>query len=387
MGKMADILAAKGMKIPEKKEGLSEAEKVAAQKLIDDKKLIDTNISEAEKAAAQKVIDDQKLIDDNKKKETDDQFDWTKVPEKVLFDYLTEKAERDIKGFDDLHVTEVEKLVEKLVEVELNSEVGAFKKFNDETKRGMKDFMKTQKDWSKEEDKDYVLREYLADTNPDLSKDSLDFMMEDDFSIPEKLDAENDNYTADDLRKNDRAIKRATLDRQLAIGEAIRHFEASKAKYLILKDDGSGAAAKAEAAQLVWTQDVNSTMESQTGLEHGEFKYEFKDVDTFKESASSLDGLLGRYKGADGKLDVAKLLKVIRSGEQVDGILTDHASHIEAAVRTELLGEKANLGDKKFDPNKKIINQDPDKVALAKEAHLLTLKGMGGKTMKSNRRQ
>lgn len=321
-----------------------------------------------------KVVDDpNKVVDDpNKKKEpTTYNVEWDKVEDEQIFVHLTGKVGREVKSWEDLQqqTIEIEKEVEKIVQAELPPEIEAALKYTTDTGRGLSDFMKTQKDWTQEQD-EIVLREYLASQNPELSREHIDILME-DYNIPEKLSGED--YTPEEIAAREKQIKLAEISRLQDISRARKHFEDSKQQYLTpLEQRKAELEQQAAQGKEVWTQRTQEAMETVTGFELGEFKYSFKDKESFTKSASSVEDLLGRYKNEQGELDHGKLLKTLIAGEQLESILGDYKAHVEAETIKSQLEQKSNPTLTK-DPNQKLDFKE-DGATKAKD-HLLSVIG------------
>jgi hypothetical protein len=95
--------------------------------------------------------------------------------------------------------------IEKLVE------------FMNETGGSVEDYVKLNTDYSSLDDGN-LLREYYQKTKPHLDQDEISFLIEDNFSIDEDVDAERD-------------VKRKKLAYKEAVAEAKQHLEGLKGKY------------------------------------------------------------------------------------------------------------------------------------------------------------
>lgn len=298
---------------------------------------------------------------------TDYTVEWDKVQDDQVFSRLTEKVGREIKSWEDLQPQVTEREVEKIVQPELPPEIEAIFNFHKETGRGVSDFVKAQKDWSQEND-DSVLREYLTMENPELTRDHINLLME-GYKSPSKL--EGDDYTPEEIAENTRRIKLAEIAKIKDVAKARKYFEDSKQKYLTPLEQNKQELAQREVqGKEAWVQKTQEAMQSISGVSVDDFSYSFKDKDSFTESASNIESLLGRYKDGEGKLDHTKLYKTLMAGEQLEGILKDYGAHIEAKTIKGQLERKVNPTLDTDDKSKR--DQPEDKAAAAKE-HLLNV--------------
>ena len=81
----------------------------------------------------------------------------------------------------------------------------------------VEDYTKLNKDINSFSD-DALLREYYQDTQPDLTGDEIDFLINDEFGIDEDVDEESD-------------VKRKTISHKKALRQAKTHLESKKNKY------------------------------------------------------------------------------------------------------------------------------------------------------------
>ncbi len=273
-------------------------------------------------------------------KGTGNTFDWSKVEETAIFSHLTDKAGREIKGWDDLAERKVE--IEKRVEIELPPELEGVRKFMNETGRGLNDFIGANKDWSQVSE-DVVLREKLKVDNPHLDSEDIDFLFNKHYKLPTKLEGEE--YGETELQENSDSIRLANINRKQKAAEGRTYFDEQKSKYHTpLEDKKEALRLQQEQGKEVWTDRSKSAIEGLQKIEQDGFEYSYKDKDKFGESASSLEGLIGRYRNEQGELDHGKLFKTLMDGEQLGSILASHKTHIESATKQELLREKMNPG-------------------------------------------
>lgn len=275
-------------------------------------------------------------------------FDFGSIEEKELFNYLTDKAGREIKSFEDFNPKTIEKEVEKIITPELDPEVESFNKFKKDTGRGIEDFYKTQQDWSSENE-DTILREYLRNEYPELNDSQLSILIEDEYEIPAQLDSEE--HEADELARNRKEIERAKIKKTLGVSKAKKFLEEQKQTYLSpIEAKQKAMEEQIQQGREVWSQRSKEAMSNVKNLEFDDFSYSYKDVDNFAESASSYEGLLNRYKNEQGELDQRKLYTTLLKGEQAESILKDYKNHVEVSVKQAQLGKKANASHLETQP-------------------------------------
>jgi len=129
----------------------------------------------SDEPAADVVIDKDKPVIETPLSELNDEDVLSHIRKK------TGKADWDYSQLDAKPV-EVEKIVE--VKQELSPEMSAYEKFKAETGRGLGDFMKVNKDFSKESD-DAILAEYTSLQNPDFDAKDVDFDLRQQFGYNE----------------------------------------------------------------------------------------------------------------------------------------------------------------------------------------------------------
>ena len=136
----------------------------------------------------------------------------TEEKEEVILQDVTDEEPKPAKG-------EVEETVvkEKTPGMELPENIEKLVEFMNETGGSVEDYVKLNTDYSSLED-DNLLKEYYQKTKPHLDQDEISFLIEDNFSIDEDVDAERD-------------VKRKKLAYKEAVAEAKQHLEGLKGKY------------------------------------------------------------------------------------------------------------------------------------------------------------
>lgn len=131
--------------------------------------------------------------------------------EEIIAEFLTNKYSMGLEELENVLSNKDSK------NQELPEEVEKYLQFKNETKRGLKDFVKANEDISdyKEE---ALLREYYKQSNPELDDSDISFLIEDRFNIDESVDTDTD-------------IKKKSLDKKQELHKAKQYFEQTREKY------------------------------------------------------------------------------------------------------------------------------------------------------------
>jgi hypothetical protein len=110
-------------------------------------------------------------------------FEPIELDDEKVFSYLSGKLNREIRSYDELTPKQVEAL---------SPEVEGFAKYHKETGRGIEDYMRVNRDFSKVDD-DTLIKEYYRSTEEDIDDDMLrlymkKFMYDEDVDDEEKID-------------------------------------------------------------------------------------------------------------------------------------------------------------------------------------------------------
>ena len=150
--------------------------------------------------------------------------------EEVVEETPVEKIEEETPIVEEITDEEVKEQVEEITEQveEAITEAEATGKpipeniqklmdFMEDTGGNLEDYVKLNKDYSKLED-DTLLKEYYSQTKPHLSKEEINFLIDDKYQVDEEIDEEKD-------------IRRKNLAYKEAIAEAKQDLEKLKSKY------------------------------------------------------------------------------------------------------------------------------------------------------------
>ena len=229
--------------------------------------------------------------------------------EKPVIEEVTEEEQKEVEeAIAESEVTgkPLPENIQKLVD------------FMEETGGDLNDYVKLNRDYSKESDVD-VLEEYYRQTKPHLSQEEIEFMMEDKFAWDNDIDEEKD-------------IKRKKLALKEQVADARSHLDGQKSKYY--EDIKSGVKLTTEqqkaidffnrynkeSAETKKLADANkSTFLKKTnevfnnkfkGFEYnvGDKKYRFNvnNTDEVKETQSDLNNFVGKFLNKNKTIEDAK---------------------------------------------------------------------------------
>lgn len=145
-------------------------------------------------------------------KAAEEQSRVEELDDNSVLSYIKNKYNKDVTSFDDL-LKEPEVRVEK-EEIEFD-DVKAFLQYKKETGRGLEDFIRLNKDLTKE-DPNKILADFYRDSE-DMDDEDLSYQMK-KFSYDEDIDSEEEI-----------AAKKHAYKKELK--KAVKHFEGLKEKY------------------------------------------------------------------------------------------------------------------------------------------------------------
>jgi hypothetical protein len=227
----------------------------------------------------------------------------------VFVQYLSKKAGKEISSLDEFKIIE-EKVVEKVVEVEaeLPEDVKRVFEFTKKTGRGVEDFMKAHKDWTKDS-KESVVMEYIRQTE-ELEGDVLDEY----YSL--KYSPKEDDST-------DKEIRAAKIEFERTYSKALKYLNEQKKGYEIpaqkYVDERTAINTEMEN-QRKFSEGMLGAIEGLNEIEVDGFKYKIEDKPTLKESMKSLDSIMSKYK-KNGELDYSLLARDLISGQKLSSIV------------------------------------------------------------------
>jgi hypothetical protein len=233
---------------------------------------------------------------------------------------LEEISEEEVQEQTEQLTEEVEEAVAEAKEtgVELPENIQKAVDFMNDTGGSLEDYVRLNQDFSSFDD-NQLLKEYYSQTKPHLSKDEIDFLIEDSFSYDEEEDTE-------------REIKRKKLALKEQVASAKSHLDGQKSKYYEEIKAGSRLAPEQQKAIDFFnrynkeSEQNNKVLQTQKsifnkkteqvfsnefkGFEYkvGDKKYRFnvKDVDSVKNSQSDINNFVKKFLNDKNEMNDAK---------------------------------------------------------------------------------
>lgn len=231
--------------------------------------------------------------------------------EEIINQYLTDKYKISVNDLDNV-------LSNKNTPQALPEEVEKYLQYKQETKRGLKDFVKANEDVSEYEES-VLLREYYRQSNPELDESDINYIIEDKFSI-DNIDTDKD-------------VKRKSLEKKQELHKAKQYFEQMRDKYKAPLESSSEALPEdvKKAVEFYKQYNDDSTREQEIvqnqrkvfeqktselftdNFEGFEFnvgekslRYKPKDVNEVVKAQSDLNNFISRFVDEKGVLKDAK---------------------------------------------------------------------------------
>jgi hypothetical protein len=164
------------------------------------------------------------------------------LDDNVVLSHINKKFGRDYSSLDE-YSKEPERIIEK---EDLPEDVNAFLQFKKETGRGLEDFLKVNKNFDDVDSKS-LLKDYLKEQNPELTKEEIDFEFRKRFDFDEDLD-------------DDDEINSKKIDFKKELSRAKGFFEEQKEKYKIPLESRTEKTLTAEQQKQL--DDLRTQMES-----------------------------------------------------------------------------------------------------------------------------
>ncbi len=202
--------------------------------------------------------------------------------------------------------------------VEIPENVEKLISFMNETGGDIRDYVNLNRNMEDLDDQD-VLLEYYKTTKPHLNDEEINFLMEDQFSFDEDLEAERD-------------IKRKKLALKEQVAEAKAHLDRQKSKYY--EDLKSGAKLTDEQREAIefykkyneesaqsrevyetqkstFDQETNNVLNDDfKGFEYNvgdkEYRFNVKDVNKVRETQSDINNFVKKFLNKDNVMEDAK---------------------------------------------------------------------------------
>ena len=288
--------------------------------------------------------------------------------EEIIEDEEGEEVKEEEKPIEEETAKEevVEEPVETTPEIELPENIQKVVDFMNETGGTLEDYVKINQDYSNIEDSS-LLYEYYNQTKSHLSKDEIDFLIEDKFSWDEEVDEPKD-------------IKRKKLAYKEEIAKARGHLEGLKGKYYEEVKLGSKLSKdQQEAIQFYNTynteqSDMQKKQEKQTAHfnnetnkvfsenfkgfefkvgENKKYRFNIKDKQSVQDKQANILNVFDKYINDNNMLqDANGYHKALFVADNADEI----ANHFYEQGRADAI--------KQLNAESKNINMDPRKTGI-----------------------
>jgi len=288
--------------------------------------------------------------------------------EEIIDDEEGEEVQKEEKPIEEEATKEevVEEPVETTPEIELPENIQKVVDFMNETGGTLEDYVKINQDYSKIEDSS-LLYEYYNQTKSHLSKDEIDFLIDDNFSFDEEIDEPKD-------------IKRKKLAYKEEIAKAKSYLEGLKGKYYEEVKLGSKLSSdQQEAIQFYNTynteqSEVQKMQEKQTAHfnnetnkvfsenfkgfefkvgENKKYRFNIKDKQSVQDKQADILNVFNKYINDDNMLqDAGGYHKALFVADNADEV----ANHFYEQGRADAI--------KQLNAESKNINMDPRKTGI-----------------------
>lgn len=296
-------------KPPVKKEESSNIEQKLDEKKQEES---DSNLEQSKELETAK--DENKEVNPQKeteKKEEKPEFKVSK--EEMISEFLTNKYSMGIEELDKV-LSNKDKNTQELPE-----EVEKYLQYKSDTKRGLRDFVKANEDFS-DYNEEALLREYYKQSNPELDDSDIDYLIEDKFSIEENIDTERD-------------IKRKTLDKKQELHKAKQYFEQMRDKYRAPLESSTDALPEDVKKAVEFYQQYNDDSSKRQ-------EAEAKQRDVFRKKTGEFFN--ENFEGFEFNLGDKKLKYKPKDVSEVVNLQSDLSNFINKHLDSE-----GNLGDPK----------------------------------------
>ena len=284
--------------------------------------------------------------------------------EEIIEDEKSEEVKEDEKPVEE-EVTKEEVIEEAAAspEIELPENIQKVVDFMNETGGTLEDYVKLNQDYSNTEDSS-LLYEYYNQTKSHLSKDEIDFLIEDNFSFDEEIDEPKD-------------IKRKKLAYKEEIAKAKSYLEGLKGKYYEEVKLGSKLSKdQQEAIQFYNTynteqSDMQKMQEKQTAHfnnetnkvfsenfkgfefkvgENKKYRFNIKDKQSVQDKQADILNVFNKYINDDNMLqDANGYHKALFVADNADEIANHFYEQGKADAIKQLNAESKNIN---MDPRK-----------------------------------
>lgn len=285
--------------------------------------------------------------------------------EEIIEDEEGEEVKEEEKPIEEETAKEevVEESVETTPEIELPENIQKVIDFMNETGGTLEDYVKINQDYSNIDDSS-LLYEYYTQTKSHLSKDEIDFLIDDNFSFDEEVDEPKD-------------IKRKKLAYKEEIAKAKSHLEGLKGKYYEEVKLGSKLSKdQQEAIQFYNTynteqSEVQKMQEKQTAHfnnetnkvfsenfkgfefkvgENKKYRFNIKDKQSVQDKHADILNIFNKYISEDNMLqDANGYHKALFVADNADEVANHFYEQGKADAIKQLNAESKNIN---MDPRK-----------------------------------
>jgi len=210
--------------------------------------------------------------------------------EEIIAEFLTSKYSMGLEELEDV-LSNKDKNKQELPE-----EVEKYLQYKNDTKRGLKDFVKANEDVSEYEETT-LLREYYKQSNPELDDSDIDYLIEDKFTVDENTDTEKD-------------VKRKSLDKKQELHKAKQYFEQMRDKYKAPLESSTDALPEDVKKAVEFYQQYNdeSTKQQEAASKQREI-FQKKTSEFFNDKFEGFEFNLGDKKLSFKPKDVNEVVK------------------------------------------------------------------------------
>ncbi len=264
------------------------------------------------------------------------------VPEPVIKEITEEKEEKEEQK-EEVKIEEPQP-----VENNLPENINKLVDFMKETGGTMQDYIRLNTNYE-DVDRDVLVKEYYKSTKPHLSKEEIDFMIEDTFAFDEDIDEERD-------------IKRKKLAYKEEVSKARKFLEDTKKKYYDdiklkspqlsedqqkasdffnrYKEDQERNSQNHEKFKTQTEQLFNKDFEGfDFNLGEKKFRYGVQNAAQVGEKQSDIGNFIGKFLGEDGTIkDTKGYHKALYAGANADKI----ANHFYEQGKADAIRDVVN---------------------------------------------
>jgi hypothetical protein len=288
----------------------------------DDPEVIKVDLSKPpkiEEPIKQETVEEAKeevVVEEVKEEKTEEQVEETVESETSVIEEVTEEEQKEVQEV-------AEEIEEAVAEAEttgkpIPEKIQKLMDFMEETGGDLQDYVKLNRDYSKDSDMD-VLQSYYKQTKPHLSSEEIDFLMEDKFSFDQDADDERDIRRKKLALKEQVADARAHLDRQKS-----KYYEEIKSGVKLTTEqqkaidffnrynkESEETQKIAKASQETFLNKTNQVFNDKfKGFEYnvGDKKYRFnvKNVNQVKENQSDINNFVKKFLNKQNTMEDAK---------------------------------------------------------------------------------